>query len=237
MRPRPSPHDVLGVRPGADRKAIEEAYRRLIKQHHPDRAGGDGEAARAIIQAYRSLSGSPERVHRVIVEAPPSARMSGVARWRAAVGALILAITIWWFPLPTFDLSGPATTRAQLPVLTPAERPSAPALLAQVAPDGAAVGAGVEEAMRLARQSPEMVRRYSRLCAADLARLPGEGLLDHCLAFDMTAAKAWLVDDAMAARHLTASERVLGDKVLAGARVRAIGQEVERQSAVKNATR
>ncbi len=40
-----SAYAVLELEPGADRAAIEEAYRRLIKRYHPDRSGGD--AARA----------------------------------------------------------------------------------------------------------------------------------------------------------------------------------------------
>ena len=33
-----------GLEPGADPAAIERAYKRLIKQHHPDREGGDAAA-------------------------------------------------------------------------------------------------------------------------------------------------------------------------------------------------
>lgn len=38
-------YEILQVDPGAPRKAIEKAYRRLVLQHHPDRNPGDEEAA------------------------------------------------------------------------------------------------------------------------------------------------------------------------------------------------
>src|SRR5215210_362747 len=46
---------VLGLEPGADSAAIERAYKRLIKQHHPDREGGDSARAAEINRAYREL--------------------------------------------------------------------------------------------------------------------------------------------------------------------------------------
>lgn len=46
---------VLGLAPGADRATIEQAYRRLIKQYHPDRSGGDAAKAAEITRAYREL--------------------------------------------------------------------------------------------------------------------------------------------------------------------------------------
>jgi hypothetical protein len=40
------PWQVLGVQMGASRSEIEQAYRRLAMQHHPDRGGDQGEMAR-----------------------------------------------------------------------------------------------------------------------------------------------------------------------------------------------
>ena len=50
-----SAYAALGLEPGADSSAIEQAYRRLIKEHHPDRQGGDARRAAEIIEAYRKL--------------------------------------------------------------------------------------------------------------------------------------------------------------------------------------
>jgi len=47
---------VLGVAPGADPVALRSAYRRLIRDRHPDHAGQDHTAAAArIIEAYTVL--------------------------------------------------------------------------------------------------------------------------------------------------------------------------------------
>jgi len=55
MAGRASAFAVLGLQPGADEAAIEQAYKRLIKQHHPDREGGDSIRAAEINRAYREL--------------------------------------------------------------------------------------------------------------------------------------------------------------------------------------
>ena len=52
-----SAYAVLGLEPGADAAAVDQAYKRLIKLYHPDRAGGDPVRAADIIRAYRELRG------------------------------------------------------------------------------------------------------------------------------------------------------------------------------------
>jgi curved DNA-binding protein CbpA len=52
------PHDVLGVRPGASPEELHDAYRRLVKLHHPDRNPGSRDATRRfqeIQEAYDDL--------------------------------------------------------------------------------------------------------------------------------------------------------------------------------------
>jgi len=46
---------ALGLDADADDAAIEQAYRRLIKRHHPDRSGGDNARATELNRAYRKL--------------------------------------------------------------------------------------------------------------------------------------------------------------------------------------
>ena len=56
--------DVLELEDDADFKAIKAAYRRLAKEHHPDRHKGDKEAAKrfhAIQAAYEVLRKAEER--------------------------------------------------------------------------------------------------------------------------------------------------------------------------------
>lgn len=52
------PYDILELSPGAGRAEIDLAYRRLIKQHHPDHVGGDGARAAEINRAYALLKSS-----------------------------------------------------------------------------------------------------------------------------------------------------------------------------------
>ena len=56
--------DVLELEDDADFKAVKAAYRRLAKEHHPDRHKGDKEAAKrfhAIQAAYDVLKKAEER--------------------------------------------------------------------------------------------------------------------------------------------------------------------------------
>ena len=54
------PHDVLGVRPGAGRREVTEAFRRFALHNHPDR-GGDPSRFQAGVDAYRRLLGTAPR--------------------------------------------------------------------------------------------------------------------------------------------------------------------------------
>jgi ferredoxin len=49
-----SPFEVLGVDPGADPETVETAYRRRVKETHPDH-GGSAEAFRRVRRAYGAI--------------------------------------------------------------------------------------------------------------------------------------------------------------------------------------
>ncbi|MEO7655444.1 MAG: DnaJ domain-containing protein [Sphingomicrobium sp.] len=89
-------YEVLGLPPGADRRAIEQAYRRLIKEHHPDRAGGDAGRAAEITRAYRDLRASDGR--REALEFHPHPVSGTISRgWQAlalAVAIVLLSLSI-----------------------------------------------------------------------------------------------------------------------------------------------
>ena len=51
-----TPHEVLGVRPGAGRAEVVAAFRRFALRHHPDR-GGDPTRFQAGLDAYHRLTG------------------------------------------------------------------------------------------------------------------------------------------------------------------------------------
>lgn len=50
---------LLGVKPGADAGALTAAFRDAARRTHPDRPGGDAEAFRAVLEAYRLLRDIP----------------------------------------------------------------------------------------------------------------------------------------------------------------------------------
>src|SRR4029453_11005504 len=84
---------ALGLKPGADAAEIERAYKKLIKQYHPDREGGDAGRAAEIIRAYRELC--RERDEDLIIEGPNSPK--GKVPWSpapaiAAVGLILLIL-------------------------------------------------------------------------------------------------------------------------------------------------
>jgi hypothetical protein len=55
-----NPHEVLGVRPGASPDEVRAAWRRLVRDTHPDR-GGDESAFARVTDAYRALTGEAGR--------------------------------------------------------------------------------------------------------------------------------------------------------------------------------
>lgn len=81
MHASASAYAALGLEPGADRAAVEDAYRRLIKIHHPDRSGGDSSRAAEINRAYHELRRQTEidRSH-APVPSPSAPRRSSAAR-------------------------------------------------------------------------------------------------------------------------------------------------------------
>ena len=51
-------YTTLGLQPGADRKALRQAYSRLVRQYHPDRNGGDRAYEKQlteVVEAYQYL--------------------------------------------------------------------------------------------------------------------------------------------------------------------------------------
>jgi curved DNA-binding protein CbpA len=58
----PDPYKVLGVSPGVSSEELHDAYRRLVKLHHPDRNGGSPESTRRfqeIQRAYEEVRSGP----------------------------------------------------------------------------------------------------------------------------------------------------------------------------------
>lgn len=187
MAGRASAFAVLELDPGADAAAIEAAYRRLIKQHHPDREGGDSSRAAEIIRAYRELRGG-----RAMSDPLQFNEQFGVLRRRprwplaalvagAGVGALVLAMG------PSVPLT-PGTWAATAPLAAG----SAAAAAAREPMDAElhfdAIDAAVEEALGLYLTRDEMaLADASRACQRRFRDGPSTRLLDRCAAFDDAA--------------------------------------------------
>ena len=181
-----SAYAALGLEPGADANAIEQAYKRLIKEHHPDREGGDGRRAAEITTAYREIRA--ERHLRDPLElnedwpAPPRER-----------GWLIFAFML---AAATIGLLVSQTPMAPLAELAPAgaasRSPGGQGKAGAVRPDPmnqpldvAAIDGSVRDALRLSRTSDEMaLARTSRDCHHRLRTQPSLAQLDRCAAFD-----------------------------------------------------
>jgi hypothetical protein len=186
MPGRASAFAVLGLESGADAAAIEQAYKRLIKQHHPDREGGDASRAAEITQAYRELRGGKAardplefnedfRAARRRPRWPLAALVAG-----AAIGGLMLLI----------GPSAPLTrsfwaTRQQLPVQHATIRAAAPADPMGDRLHVRAIDAAVAEALQLFRTKDEFaLATASRACQDRFRNEPGTAMLDRCAAFD-----------------------------------------------------
>ena len=86
-----SAYAALGLQPGADAIAIERAYKRLIKQYHPDREGGDPARAAEIIRAYQQLrSGLAPQDTLVLFDETPAEPARG--GWIRLAFVLLLAL-------------------------------------------------------------------------------------------------------------------------------------------------
>src|SRR4051812_18222217 len=72
---RRDPYRVLEVSPGASSEELHDAYRRLVKLHHPDRNGGSEASARRfaeIQEAYEQVRARPRPARHRAAEAAES---------------------------------------------------------------------------------------------------------------------------------------------------------------------
>ena len=192
MSGRQSAYSALGLRPGADRAQIDDAYRRLIKLYHPDRPGGDGSRAAEINRAYRELRDAPLNTLPVrprpvfAAERPPARRrLRGILIGVVGVGAMLFLASYSGQFSPTHSRfvrilpSNPdhrIDDRAN--PLTPLDTFAQP--LSNIIVDGS-----VADALRLYRSgNSQSLANYSRVCQAHLRSHPDVGWFDSCAAYD-----------------------------------------------------
>ncbi|HZC37723.1 MAG TPA: J domain-containing protein [Sphingomicrobium sp.] len=179
-----SAYAALGLEPGADATAIERAYKRLIKQHHPDREGGDSDRAAEINRAYRELRaelGPKDALVFNDVE-PPERTGSG---WIRAAIVLLLALVV------LLAVSGPVAAYMRQLVQPEAsvDGDAAGAATGNDAMDQplhlAAVSGAVRHAVAmLGKHDETALLTESRDCHRTLRIEPSVVQLDRCAAFD-----------------------------------------------------
>ena len=240
MRTRRSPYTILGLKPGADRAAVDEAYRRLMKQQHPDLPGGDPAAAADLNTAYAALK-TAVRDERAMaaVPTPPIERAPQKRRRGRLAGLLMGAVAaagLYFAPMPVLPVERRDQPVAAPPVRAGAAEPLADAPDLRRLPDEDAIAAAVAAAQRLHGGRLEGAAvSFSRSCEDDLKAYASLALLDHCIAFDAASGmlggrtpNARFRAEDMAARHIGAAMRVSADPVLAEDRVSSVRRLAER---------
>ena len=178
-----SAYDVLGLQPGADSAAIERAYKRLIKQHHPDRAGGNARTAAEITRAYRELRDSVGTRHELVLDHEAVAGDTRWSRIALLIAAGVIVATAAAGPVANYlhphEVGLAAISRGfSRPARTQADIMDAPL-------SANSVSSAVDDAQRLNRTSDQMaMARASADCHRDLREQPSLARLDRCAAFD-----------------------------------------------------
>ena len=203
MRSDASAYEALGLKPGADGAAVEQAYKKLIKKYHPDRKGGDAARAAEINQAYfvlrRNVEQVPEREAAVDISEALYARRAARARhphrprrrkraWPFVIGLVLLIAALlfrdsiedfatrWW---------AQAVEIVEPPRRTSPPSPVAPAVSLASPLESSAITNAVRLARRLvASKDRDAAIEESRACHREMRAHPSLGNLDRCAAFD-----------------------------------------------------
>lgn len=190
-----SAYAALGLEPGADREAVERAYRELIKRYHPDRSGGDAARAAEINRAYFEL----RREHQVGEPLPPppvrryrDRRSRGRPRRSPLWPILLIASGV--FLIIERDWLGSAAPRwiASLDNLQGEPLPQGRATAVAIdsaALDGPlderAIARSIEQAIALVERGDEdVLADESRDCHRRMRAAPSLNQLDRCAAFE-----------------------------------------------------
>jgi hypothetical protein len=203
MSSNASAYKALGLKPGADGAAVEQAYKKLIKKYHPDRKGGDAARAAEINQAYFTLRKNVEQLpHRDapvdLAEALYARRAARVHQshrrrrrkrvWPFVVGLVLLIAALlfrdsieefaarWW---------AQAVEIVEPPRRTSPPSPVAPSVSLASPLESSAIADAVRLARRLvASKDRDAAIEASRACHREMRAQPSLRNLDRCAAFD-----------------------------------------------------
>lgn len=174
---------VLGLEPGADRREIDDAFKSLMKQHHPDRPGGDGARAAEIIRAYRSLRPGAMTAQEVEFWDRPRRRSLRSLWWLFLLFAAATAILVAALVDPT-PKSGPARIGADVAKGLGLKPPKQQSLIEEPL-NAAAIDSAADDARAMVGTRDEMdLAQASRECRMDFRRSRDLAAFDRCVAFD-----------------------------------------------------
>ncbi len=228
-----SAYAVLGLDPTADDAAIERAYRRLIKQFHPDR-GGDPTRAAEINRAYDELRS--ERVLRDPLHFNEADQRNSGERSAWVLLVLVLtaaSIFLVFQSAPGLKPGAASTSVRTLPsVRTPSGPMDRPVNVNEIKRAAA-------DAQQLRHSSDEIgLAARSRACHQALRTRPSLAQFDQCAAFDAAVVQLQDRDPlrdqgpfselAVTGRTRSAAALLSDDSVAIDARVDRIRRLVER---------
>ena len=244
MSPRESAYAALGLTPGASRAQVDQAYRRLMKAHHPDRTGGDGGRAAEINQAYAMLRQSglavSPRARPVPMAVKPRPRRRSRGGWviacLLALGAIALVSMGSSQRSPVFVPRLEAGIPLSQP--TPGEVLPSPVTSFDQPLHTAVIDSAIAEAVQLhSSADSSAAAEYSRDCHSSLRRQPDLAKFDACAAFDEAAATLAGADAAAASdsfsefevtsREVSAARVLSGDVLEAESRIHQIRSRVD----------
>ena len=183
MRGDPCNYAILGLEPGADSAAIERAYKKLIKRHHPDRDGGDSARAAELNRAYRELRRRQSVAEPLLTGSDQSdASGDGWVRGTIAMVALLALLVLATGPVTDWvraqsgkqgqsggRLIGRSVTARTM------DRPL----------NNSTLESAVREALAISQNGNEAeLLNWSRECHRVLRLRPSVDQLDRCAAFD-----------------------------------------------------
>jgi len=240
---RQSAYAELGLKPGADRAQIDEAYRRLIKLHHPDRPGGNGERAAQINRAYRELRNQPPDTLPVQVQ-PPSPVRSQRPRFRLhALAAVCLAAAAILFLSRNPGLFRSVQSATAVPAMAAGQDDSSARSVTplddlQEPLSKSAIDRSAADALNLyQRSNSASLAGYSRGCQTQFHDHPDVVWFDACAAFDEAVVLLQSRDPAadsgpfnpaaVTSREMGAAGILSDDSLAADSRLRQIRSRVE----------
>ncbi len=181
-----SAYAALGLGPDADSAEIERAYKRLIKEHHPDRAGGDARRAAELNRAYRELRAGHDLKDPLDLNDEWGEGSAAAGRGWAAFALMLLAGAVaLLLVIGPLGLSADALRPAVLHRLAGVRDGAEPADPMDQPLHVPEIDASARRAQFLARTRDEMaLASASRDCHHRLRNDPSLLELDRCAAFD-----------------------------------------------------